>query len=98
MQHFDKAIHHLAVDTANFSECPEDADDTVVFELVVPRAAKVPAARPTIELTKLVVQLASASSTVPSSALTELRVNNTAHGADWCITATLQAPRLPARY
>ena len=96
MQKTTKMLRSLANETAGFSEYSEETLDTVVFELVVPRAAKVPAARPPFQLVKL-AQLTSASSTVPGPVLTELRANNTALGANWCITATLPTPRLSAR-
>ncbi|WP_156175862.1 hypothetical protein [Hymenobacter terrenus] len=71
-------------------------DQLVVFEWVVPVAAKVPAPRQSGGVAKLLVQQASISSTVSAKTLIQLRHNNTALGAAWCITATLATPQ-PSR-
>ncbi|WP_310396375.1 hypothetical protein [Hymenobacter sp.] len=82
-------------------DCVEEAEQLVIFELVVPGAAKVPAPRQHVEVAKLVVRETSVTSTVAGKILTQLRANNTALGAAWCTTATLaapQPPRLAGRY
>lgn len=78
-----------------FSECEEDLDNLVVFELVVPVGAKVPPPRQHIEIAKLVVRQTAISSTVPSQMPAPLHANNTALSAGWCITATLATPQRP---
>ena len=70
----------------------------MVFELVVPVAAKVPAPRQYLEVAELVVRQASVTTTVRCKALTLLQANNTALGAAWCITATLAAPKPPRHF
>jgi hypothetical protein len=71
----------------------EEEEQVIVFELVVPVGAKVPAPRQHVEMAKLVVSQTSVTSTVPAKVITQLRVNNTAMGAAWCTTATLAAPQ-----
>ena len=72
---------------------PQPDDETeyfVIFELVVPGAAKVLVARQYIAVAKL-VRPASVTSTIPSQILAHFRASNTARSAGWCITATLAA-------
>jgi len=87
-------LSHLPGNAALHScpNCEEEEDQLVVFELVVPRASKVPAPRPRLEVAKLLVQQAAVTSTVSEKSLTELRANNTTHSLGWCVTATLAAP------
>ncbi|MBF9239586.1 hypothetical protein I2I05_19495 [Hymenobacter sp. BT683] len=73
----------------------EEVEQLVIFELVVPVAAKVPAPRQPLEVAKMVLRQGSVTSTVPGKILTQLRANNTALGAAWCITATLAVPQPP---
>ena len=77
------------------SDSAEETEQLVIFELVVPGAAKVPAPRQHVEVAHWAVRQASVTSTVPGKVLQQLRANNTAKGAAWCVTATLAAP--PAR-
>ena len=93
MQNLDNAPNSGNVAMHCFADCEEDAEQLVIFELVVPVASKVPAPRQHIEVAKLVVQQASVTSTVPGKIVTQLRANNTALNAGWCITATLVAPQ-----
>ena len=89
MQDLDKTSASGSVDMRFFSDCEEN-EQLVIFELVVPVAAKVPALSQFVAVAKL-VHPASITSTVPKQILTQLRVNNTALGSAWCITATLAA-------
>ena len=73
------------------TDCEDELEQLVVIELLVPVAAKVPAARQLVQATKP-VRPASITSTVCYKALTPLKANNTALGAGWCYTATLAAP------
>lgn len=82
---------HSNVELLCFPEGAGEAGETVVFALVVPDAAKVPAPRQRVEVAKLVVQRTSVTSTVPPTLLTQLWANNTALHAAWCMTATLTA-------
>ena len=97
MQQLDNTQSAGNVEVHCFSDCEDEAEQLVIFELVVPRAAKVPAPRQHVEVAKLVVQQASVTSTVPAKIITQLRVNNTAHSPGWCITATLAAPQQQVR-
>ena len=94
MQNLYKLVGNKAgshVELSCFSEDVEAVEQLVVFELLVPVAAKVPALRQRVEVAKLLVQAASITSTVPGTALARLQVSNTAMRAGWCITATLAA-------
>ena len=73
------------------TDCEEELEQLVVIELLVPVAAKVPAARQLVQAIKP-VRLASITSTVYDKSLTPLKANNTALAAGWCFTATLAAP------
>ena len=95
MQNFDKTSVISSVEMRCFADCEEN-EQLVVFELVVPVAAKVPPLRQPVAVAKI-VQQASITSTVPGQILTQLRTNNTALSSAWCITATLAATREPAR-
>ena len=82
------------------SDVEEETEHLVIFELVVPGAAKVPAPRQHVEAALWAVQPASVTSTVPGKVLQQLRANNTALGAAWSFTATLAAaaPRRSPAY
>ena len=95
MQNFDQTSASGSVEMRSFADCEEN-EQLVIFELVVPVAAKVPALSQPVAAAKI-VQSASISSTVPGQILTQLRTNNTALSSAWCITATLAATRDPAR-
>ena len=87
----------LTADTANLQLCcvsnlDEETEQLVMFELVVPGAAKVPAPRQHVAAALWAVQQASVTSTVPGKVLQQLPANNTALGAAWSFTATLAAP------
>jgi hypothetical protein len=97
MQNTDKNTCAGNVAMSCLPDCDDSAEEMVIFELVVPRAAKVPAPRQHVEVAKLVVMQTSVTSTVSTQTLTELRANNTALGAAWCITATLAAPQASRR-
>ncbi len=92
MQNPNKTRDPGNVEMCSFADCEEEIEQLVVFELVVPVAAKVPALRQHLEVAKLVLRQTSVTSTVPAKIVTQLRANNTALGAEWCITATLAAP------
>jgi hypothetical protein len=92
MENLDKTLINHASSLGGYPETEEDTESKVVYELIVPMAAKVPAPHQHIEYAKLVVQQSSVTSTVPSTIITDLRVNNTAVALAWCVTATLVAP------
>ena len=96
MQKLNKTFASASLKPPCFADCEEN-EQLVVFELVVPVAAKVPALNQPVAVAKI-VQPASITSTVPGQILAPLRANNTAQGTAWCITATLAATRQgPAR-
>ena len=97
MQNLDKILTSGLLELHCAPEGDEEPEQLVIFELVVPVASKVPAPRQHVEMAKLVVQRASITSTVPAKILTQLRANNTASSAAWCITATLAAPQSTSR-
>lgn len=78
------------VATRSLSPTNDETEYFVIFELVVPGAAKVPVTRQYIAVAKL-VRPASVTSTVPSQIPAYFRASNTARRAGWCITATLAA-------
>jgi hypothetical protein len=80
-----------------FPDCDDEAEQMVIFELLVPTAAKVPAPSLHREVAKLMVHQASVTSTVPSVIITDLRVNNTAVASAWCVTASLTEPHSARR-
>ncbi|WP_210515689.1 hypothetical protein [Hymenobacter terricola] len=93
MQNLDHTPGPGNVEMCCFPTCDEETEQVVVFELVVPVAAKVPAPRQRVAVAELVVQQASVTSTVRGKIYMQLRANNTALGAAWCMTATLAAPQ-----
>ena len=97
MQNLDNTYSAAKVEMCCFSDGEED-EHLVVFELVVPVAAKVPAPQKCPAVAKMLVRETSVTSTVRSGSLTPLRTNNTALGGAWCTTATLAAkqPLTPA--
>ena len=96
MQNLNKTPASASLELRCFADCEEN-EQLVVFELMVPMAAKVPALNQPVAVAKI-VQPASITSTVPGQILAPLRANNTAQGTAWCITATLAATRQgPAR-
>ena len=95
MQNIDPTSASGSVEMRAFADCEEN-EQLVIFELVVPVAAKVPALSQPVAMAKI-VQPTSITSTVPGQILTQLRANNTALSSAWCITATLVASRNPAR-
>jgi hypothetical protein len=92
MQHVDKNPSISHEELSCLIDMFAEEEQLVIFELVVPVGAKVPAPRQHVELAKLVVAQSSVTST-PTKAAAPLRVNNTALGAAWCVTATLTAPQ-----
>ena len=93
MQNIDNLLTHGSLDMSRSADCSGETEQVVIFELVVPRAAKVPAPRQHGEVAKWLIQQASVTSTVPGEVLTPLRTNNTALGSAWCMTATLAVPQ-----
>jgi|GEM_PF-3848435 len=79
------------VQLQSLTDCENEIEQLVVIELMVPVAAKVPAARQFVQATKP-VRPASITSTVCDESLSPLRANNTALRTGWCSTATLAAP------
>ncbi|GAC1367490.1 MAG: hypothetical protein NVSMB30_01830 [Hymenobacter sp.] len=94
MQSSKKIPNSTDVPVNCLADCEAEAEQVVVFELLVPISAKVPAPRQHVEVAKLLVRQASITSTVPADLNTDLRANNTALGLAWCITATLAATPL----
>jgi hypothetical protein len=96
MPNLDHALRSANLEIGGVSDNADDADQpvVVVVQLLVPRAAKVPALHQHLETSRLQVRPASVSSTVFSSLLVNLQVSNTARHTDWSTTATLQAARL----
>ncbi|MFD2717516.1 hypothetical protein ACFST9_02245 [Hymenobacter monticola] len=100
MPNLDHAFRTANVEIGGISDSSNDNDQqlVVVVKLVVPRAAKVPALHQQPETARLRVRPASVSSTVFSTVLVDLQMNNTACQADWSTTATLKAaPVRPAQ-
>ena len=96
MQNLNKTPASARLELRCFADCEEN-EQLVVFELVVPVAAKVSALNQPVAVAKI-VQPASITSTVPGQIPAPLRANNTARSTAWCITATLAATRQgPAR-
>ena len=81
-------------------ECEEDPEQPVVFELIVPRAAKMALPDVQPEVGSLILRENSVTTTVPDKLYLELRASNTALRAAWCVTATLtaSAPSRSANY
>jgi hypothetical protein len=95
MQNLDPAICSLLAEAHGFPDGPDEAEAVVVFELLVPRAAKVPPLRQYLEVAPLLVLPSSVSSTVPGTIITDLRVSNTVRHTTWNVTATLTVPPQP---
>lgn len=93
MRNLDAIAFISTVEPCCFPASEEEAEDVVVFELVVPRAAKVPPARQHLEVAKLLVRETSVTSTVPETIFTQLRANDTARATAWCITVALVVPQ-----
>ena len=93
MENLDNMPSNSTLAMCCFPDADDDCEPLVIFELLVPVAAKVPAPRQHVEIAKLMVQQGSVTSTGPGTIITQLRVNNTASGSAWCITATLVAPQ-----
>ncbi|MBD2767885.1 hypothetical protein IC235_08260 [Hymenobacter sp. BT664] len=93
MQNVDNPLNPGSLEVSHSADCYEETEQVVIFELVVPRAAKVPAPHQHVEVAKWLIQATSVTSTVPGEVLTQLRVNNTALGSAWCMTATLAPPQ-----
>lgn len=73
------------------ADCDDETEQLVVIELLVPVAAKVPAAHELVQATKP-MRPASITSTGCDETLSLLRANDTARRTGWCFTATLAAP------
>ncbi|MBF9220670.1 hypothetical protein [Hymenobacter ruricola] len=93
MLNLDPAIRSLTAEAHAFPDGPEEAEEVVVFELLVPGASKVPPIRQYLEIAPLIVHKSSVSSTVSSGILADLQVSDTARRISWSATATLKAPR-----
>ena len=89
MEHSNTHPQYEQPDSA--ASLAEESEAVVVFTWAVPRAAKVPVPRQPRYSAAVIVQPAAISSTVPAALITELRANNTARCAAWCMTATLAA-------
>jgi hypothetical protein len=99
MRNIDKIQNTGNIEFNCLPNCSEEAEELVIFELVVPGSAKVPAPRHHVEMSRIMVRQCSVTSTVTGKVLTQLNANNTAAVATgWSITATLAAPRRARRY
>jgi hypothetical protein len=91
MQHRDQDAGFSGMQPACCVQCDEDLEQLVVFELVVPKAAKVALPRLQPEVGPLTLRENSVTTTVPGKLYVQLQASNTATRAGWCITATLKA-------
>jgi hypothetical protein len=91
MQNRDKDAGISSLQLACCAQCEEDLEQLVVFELIVPRAAKVASPRPQPEVGPLTLRENSITTTVPGKLYVQLQASNTATRAGWCMTATLSA-------
>ncbi|GAB2869492.1 hypothetical protein GCM10027044_34360 [Hymenobacter ruber] len=73
------------------AHCEEDLEQLVVFELIVPKAAKVALPRLQPEIGPLTLRENSVTTTVPGKLYVQLQASNTATQAGWYMTATLTA-------
>jgi hypothetical protein len=92
MINLDPAIRSLTAEAHAFPDGHDEAEEVVVFELLVPRASKVPPIRQHLEVAPLIVRPSSVSSTVSAGILADLQVSDTARRISWNATATLKAP------
>ena len=74
------------------AQCEEDLEQLVVFELIVPKAAKVALPRFQPEIDALTLRENSVTTTVPGKLYLQLQASNTAMRAAWCVSVTLAAP------
>jgi hypothetical protein len=89
MPNFDQTLCADVADMYCSADFGAEADEKVVFELLVPGVAKVPPLRQYLKVEKLLVRENSVTSTAPDTMLVELRVNDTARAMAWRTTATL---------
>jgi hypothetical protein len=91
MQHRDQDAGLGGMQHACCAQCEEDLEQLVVFELIVPKAAKVILPRLQPEIGPLTLRENSVTTTVPGKLYLQLQASNTATRAGWCTTATLTA-------
>ncbi|MGY3087051.1 hypothetical protein ACVWYF_000077 [Hymenobacter sp. UYAg731] len=92
MQHRDQDAGLGGTQAVCCAQCEENLEQLVVFELIVPKAAKValPGLQP--EIASLTLRPNSVMTTAPDKLYVQLQASNTATRAGWCMTATLAAP------
>lgn len=91
MQHPDQEAGTDSTQPVCCVQCEEDQEQVVVFELIVPRAAKIALPRLQPEVGPLTLRENSVTTTVPGRLYVQRQASNTATQADWCMTATLAA-------
>ena len=95
MQNRDQNAGTSSQQIACCSQCEDEREQPVVFELIVPKGAKVALPRLQSEIGPLTLRENSVTTTVPDKLYVQLQANTTATRTDWCMTATLAAS-LPA--
>ena len=95
MQNRDQNAGIGGIQPIRCAQCEEELEQLVVFELIVPNAAKValPCFQP--EINALTLRENSVTTTVPGKLYLQMQASNTAMRAAWCVTATLAAPPPP---
>lgn len=91
MQYRDQEAGTDLVQPAGCAQAEADQEQLVVFELIVPRAAKIALPRLQPEIGPLTLRENSVTTTVPGRLYVQLQASNTATRAGWCMTATLAA-------
>jgi hypothetical protein len=91
MQHRDQESGTDGLQPVCCAPCEEDQEQVVVFELIVPRAAKIALPRQQPEIGPLILQENSVTTTVPARLCVQRQASNTATRVGWCMTATLAA-------
>ncbi|MBH8557211.1 hypothetical protein [Hymenobacter negativus] len=91
MQHRDQDAGAGVINPLCCAHCEEDLEQLVVFELIVPKAAKVALPRLQPEIGPLTLRENSVTTTVPGKLYMQLQASNTATRAGWYMTATLAA-------
>ena len=74
-----------------YAQCDETLEPLLVFELIVPTAAKVALPRLQPEIGLLTLRENSVTTTVPGKLCVQLQASSTATPTAWCMTATLAA-------
>ncbi|GAB3866936.1 hypothetical protein GCM10028824_08220 [Hymenobacter segetis] len=91
MQHRDQDAGPGGLLPLCCAQCEEELEQLVVFELIVPKAAKVALPRLQPEIGPLTLRENSVTTTAPGKLYVQLLASNTATQAGWYMTATLTA-------